>query len=452
MNPSLTDMIVTDLLPDSVAAYLGQPALRSGIVEVELAVFDSAETECLIPSGTAAAARKAAETLDLADPGLDRDILAAGREVKPIVDRLGQVLPRDAHRYLHPGLTTQDVVDTANARRWRRACAGVLDELTDLLTDTAHRARELRDLPMLGRTNGLPAAPLTYGYRLARHLDAWLNIKERLERASQDIAVAQLGGAVGLASPWGENTAAVWAGVATRLGLRLPDISWHTDRSRIEALADALCMLSGMMARLGAEVIELGATGEVFEGSAGDGLGGSSAMPHKRNPRLSERLEILGALAEARMSEMLFAARHTYDRSAARAIVETDTLDRLFAIAGASVAAARRLVPILTVSPDAAQAQLDTGGGIAYTEMQVEALAATIGYPEARKTIAKALAAMADGESLDHALARECATAGISEPYDSLSLRAKAAARGAARTDAVVTRIVPKIRIQESGA
>lgn len=324
----------------------------------------------------------------------------------------------------------------------------MLDDLSNLLADTAHQARAARDLPMLGRTNGLPAAPLTFGYRLARHLDVWLNMKKRLERASNDIAVAQLGGAVGLASPWGEDTAAVWTEVATRLGLRLPEISWHTDRSRIEALADTLCMLSGMMARLGTEVIELGATGEVFEGKAGDGLGGSSAMPHKRNPRLSERLEVLGAQAEARMSEMRFAVRQTYDRSAARAIVETDTVDRLFAIAGASVAAARRLVPILTVSPDAARAQLDIGRGIAYTEMQVEALAATIGYSEARRTVAKSLAVMGDGETLDQALARVCAAAGIPAPDDSLSLQARAALRGAARTDAVVARIVPKIEDQ----
>lgn len=419
----------------NVEAHLGLRARLEAVIEVELAAMAAAEALGHARPGTTADARAALPPIP---DGLEAETLKAGREVKPVVDWLRCSLPEDAAQVLHAGLTTQDVVDTANALRWRRALQALDGALTALIAAAADYAEVHARVPMVGHTNGLPAAPLTCGYRIARHVDGWLRDQERLARATRDIAVAQLGGAVGLARPFGAGSEAVWNTLAQQLHLDRPPISWHVTRDRPIALAQALCAVAQSLGRLGQEVMEMVSRGEMTEGRHGDGIGASSAMAHKRNPRLAEQLTAFAVQASALGTEAKAASIQRWDRSAAELMVETDAIDTLMATASAAVETARALIPRLHVHDDTAARNLDGSARLVFTEAATEALAARVGWMTARKVVADAVKSSAATADFFEALDQACARSNISSCPTAESLLQAIVARADAEVATVV--------------
>jgi 3-carboxy-cis,cis-muconate cycloisomerase len=224
--------------------------------------------------------------------------------VQALRAEVGRVSP-GAAAHVHFGATSQDVLDSAMAL-CLRPC---LDEADAVLGATVaslvRRAREHRSTPMLGRTLMQPALPITAGLKLARWAAALHRDRQRLARSRGALAV-QLGGPVGALEAMGGRGSAVRARLAQRLGLA-DAIAWHTDRGDWIALLGHLTqgVLSAGKIALDLSLLSQAEVGEMREAPEKEGHGGSSAMPHKRNP-----VACAQALAAATRAPALLAAIH----------------------------------------------------------------------------------------------------------------------------------------------
>ncbi len=220
---------------------------------------------------------------DLAGVALEgRD---AGNPVTPLVRRLVAAVDEDADPWVHWGATSQDVLDTAAMLVARAALELVESDLGRAGTAAAELAERHCTTLMVGRTLLQHAVPVTFGFTVAGWLSAVDDARRRVREVRTSRLAVQLGGAAGTLAPFEDRGIEVTKGFARRLGLGVPTLPWFTDRQRIVEVAAALAMVAGVAAKVGLDVALLSQTevGEVHE-AAGEGRGGSSTMPQKRNP------------------------------------------------------------------------------------------------------------------------------------------------------------------------
>ena len=215
----------------------------------------------------------------------------AGTLVIPFVKALtAQVAAAstEAAKHVHAGATSQDVIDTASALCLRNACARI-DELAVRLGDAAATlARRHRHTPMAARTLLQPALPVPFGWKAAMWLSPLSRSVVALRRAASEARVLQFGGPSGTLSGLGAKAEAISLALAEELDLPATLVPWHGARDRFARLGAELAILAGAAGKIGRDVALLmqAEVGEASEAAA-DGRGGSSSMPHKRNPALS---------------------------------------------------------------------------------------------------------------------------------------------------------------------
>src|SRR6185312_6860378 len=175
--------------------------------------------------------------------------------------------------------------DAARVLQLRDALAILANELAGLDAALATQARRHRDTPLAGRTWLQQAPPVTLGLKLATALAAARRQAARLARVRSEVAVLQFGGAVGTLASLGADAAAVERALAAELDLAVPELPWHTQRDRLVDVATMLGSLIATLGKLARDVALLAQTevAEAFEPAA-PGRGGSSTLPHKRNP------------------------------------------------------------------------------------------------------------------------------------------------------------------------
>src|SRR3954467_7424896 len=203
-----------------------------------------------------------------------------------------------AARWLHFGLTSSDVVDTAQALQMREACDLILKDISTLLEAVRLRAEEHRRTPMIGRTHGVHAEPMTFGLKLALWYAELQRDHERVQRAREVVSVGKISGAVGT---FAHLDPSIEASVCARLGLQpAPVSSQIIERDRHAELMSALAITAASLEKFALEIRGLQKTeiGEVEE-PFGKGQKGSSAMPHKRNPVGCEQITGLARLVRA---------------------------------------------------------------------------------------------------------------------------------------------------------
>ncbi|MGH7759074.1 MAG: lyase family protein, partial [Candidatus Dormibacteria bacterium] len=209
---------------------------------------------------------------------------AAAESSNSVLALLAEVrgrLPEEAAQWVHFGVTSQDLLDTAAMLVVGRALAGIVSDLEAATARCAELARRHRDTPQLARTLLQPAVPTTFGLRAAGWLLSLLESRASLQALRDDLAL-QLGGAAGTQAGLGGHGAEVAERLAAKLGLRDPGLPWHTRRDRLARLGCALALLAGACAKLAGDVILL-AQPEIGELAEGGPRSGSSAMPGKRN-------------------------------------------------------------------------------------------------------------------------------------------------------------------------
>jgi 3-carboxy-cis,cis-muconate cycloisomerase len=298
---------------------------------------------------------------DWLDVGWGREIESGGNPVIAVVSGLRGALVADqpeAARWLHRGLTSQDVVDTALMTMVRDAVADLVTELRRLVRRLAELAREHRDTPMVARTLTQHAVPTTMGLKAATWLTGVLDAGDDLKRLTFPV---QLGGAAGTQAAvveLGHDPAAARAALAGALGLA-DSPPWHTARRPVTRIADALVACTDAWGRIAADVLTLSRPeiGELTEGTGG----GSSTMPNKANPVLSTLVR-RAALTTPQLAATLHlaAAEQVDERADGAWHVEWDTLRLLVRRALVAGAQTADLLDELRVHPDRMAATLAT--------------------------------------------------------------------------------------------
>ena len=337
--------------------------------EIEAAVAEAQAELGQIPAAAAEAIRKRGrwnvEKIDKIEQTVRHDVIA-------FLTNLGESIGPDA-RFLHQGLTSSDVLDTCLALQLSEAADLLLQDLDALLAALRRRAFEHKDTICIGRSHGVHAEPTTFGLKLAGHYAAFDRCRTRLRAARDEIATCAISGAVGTFATVDPR---VEEHVAEKLGLRPEPISTQViPRDRHAMFFATLGVVASSVEALSTEIRHLQRT-EVREAEEffAQGQKGSSAMPHKRNPILTENLTGLARLVRSTVvpaleNVALWHERDISHSSVERVIAPDATISLDFALARLS-----DVVERLLVYPDAMKRNFDRLGGLVFSQRVMLAL------------------------------------------------------------------------------
>jgi 3-carboxy-cis,cis-muconate cycloisomerase len=379
------------------------------MLDFEAALARAEAAHGVIPAEAAApiAACCQAALLDL--PALAQAAAAAGNLAIPLVKQLtAAVLAKDAQagKYVHWGATSQDAIDTGLVLQLRDAFDLIEADLAALADALASQAHAHRDTTMVGRTWMQHALPTSLGLKLAGCLDAVLRHRQRLREVRDRALALQFGGAAGTLASLGDQGLAVAATLAQELGLSLPDLPWHTQRDRIAEVATVLGLLTGTLGKMARDISLLMQTdvGEAAEPSA-PGRGGSSTMPHKRNPVACAAALTAAMRVPALVSTMLSGMVQEHERALGGWQAEWDTLPDIVLLTSGALRQMRDVAAGLQVDAARMRANLDLTHGLIMGEAVMLALGAAIGRMAAHKLVEQASRqAAASGRHLREAL------------------------------------------------
>ncbi len=341
-------------------------------LDAEIAVCAGLEHFGEIPAGTTQKIREGAK-FDLVrmaelEKETRHDVMAF---VKNVAENLGE-----EGRYVHYGVTSYDIVDTALALLLKDATQQVIERAKGLREVIRRRAREHKDTLMIGRTHGIHAEPITFGFKLATWLDEMNNNIERLEQAKTSIAVGKISGAVGTHA---NISPEVEAYVLNGLGLGVAPISTQiVARDRHSQLIAALAITASSLERFATEIRNLARTEirEVQEYFA-QGQKGSSAMPHKRNPWNCETVSGLARVVRGNLGAMLESMATWHERDLTNSSVERIVLPDTTTLVDWMLAKFTNILDTLLVYPENMQKNLELMGGLVCSEQIMLALIAT---------------------------------------------------------------------------
>lgn len=368
------------------------------MLEIETLAAEAMEALGAVPHGVAAALRERGafevRRIDEIERSTRHDVVAF---LTNVAEHVG-----DEARFMHRGMTSSDVLDTCLAAQLAQAADLLIEDTDALLAALARRAREHAATPCVGRSHGIHAEPTTFGLKLAGHYAEFRRARRRLEAAREEIAVCAISGPVGT---FATVDARVEAHVAARLGLAVEPISTQVvPRDRHAAFFAALAVVASSVERLAVEIrhLQRSEVGEVEERFA-DGQKGSSAMPHKRNPVLSENLTGLARLVRATVVPALENVALWHERDISHSSVERNIAPD--ATIGLDFALARLagVVDGLVVHPEAMKANLERLGGLVFSQRVLLALVeAGASREEAYRLVqASAMAAWREGGSFE---------------------------------------------------
>jgi adenylosuccinate lyase len=339
-------------------------------LEVELAGCEAMEEAKLVPVGTAAAIRAKKLVLDAAR--IEEIEKTTKHDVIAFLTHVEEKAGIEA-RWLHRGMTSSDVLDTALAVLLRDAADLLLTRTDKLLAALARRAREHAKTPMIGRSHGIFAEPVTFGLALAGHHAEVARGRARLVAARAEIAVGKIAGAVGT---YAHLSPEIEAHALGKLGLAAETVSTQiVARDRHAAFFSAMALLAGGIERLATNVrhwqrSDVGEAEEAFT----VGQKGSSAMPHKRNPILSENLCGLARMVRAAVIPALEDIALWHERDISHSSVERMIAPDATATLGFMLDRAAGLVDGLVVYPENLKRNLDRAGELYFSEAILLAL------------------------------------------------------------------------------
>lgn len=384
---------------------VGDRAWLQAMLDVEAALARAEARAGLITAeeATAIAGVCRADGFDIASLG--RAAAEVGNPVAPLVRALTAAVGGAAARQVHRGATSQDVLDTAAMLIAKRALASVLADMTAAADAAAHLAVTHRSTLMAGRTLLQQALPITFGLKAAGWLSGLDDATTRLRGVVRDRLAVQLGGAAGTLASLGSSGVTVLGYLAEELGLCAPALPWHTARTRIAALAGALGEAAGAIGKPARDVTLLAQTevAEVREGRAN--RGGSSTLPHKRNPIAAVSAVASVARAPGLVATLLSCMIQEHERAAGAWHAEWRPLADLLSAVGSGASWLRDCLEHLEVDERRMRANLDLTGGLLLAERVAASLAPALGRLEAHDLVAKASTeATAGGRSFADAL------------------------------------------------
>ena len=364
-------MIDRYALPE-LAEIFGESRRLELWLRIELLAAEAWQRAGVIPSDDWQRIRQAAIEVDAErvreiEHESQHDVIAFLRSV---TERLGT-----EGRWLHFGLTSSDVLDTATAVTLRDAAQFVERELGRLVAVVRRLAIKYRSTPMVGRSHGIHAEPITFGFKAAGWFAELTRDQERLARARQAIAVGKISGAVGTHA---NVSAEVERFVCEALGLAIdPAATQVVSRDRHAELLSVLAILGGSLERIATEIRHLQRTevGEAFE-PFGAGQQGSSAMPHKRNPVLAERVTGMARLLRGDALIGLENMALWHERDISHSAAERFVFERALGVAGYATRTLATILDGLEVDAQRMAHNLELLGGMVYSEALLLAMVA----------------------------------------------------------------------------
>ncbi len=398
-------------------------ARLQGMLDFEAALA-RAEASCgVIPaaSARAIASKCKAELIDI--DALASATADSANPAIPLVKQLTELVAKDdpeAAGFVHWGATSQDANDTGLVLQIRRALHLIEDDLSTLCASLAQLAQKHRSTLMAGRTLMQQALPTTFGVKVTGWLDAMGRHRERVAETGSRVLVLQFGGAVGTLAALREKGLQVAEALAAELRLELPNMPWHSERDRVAEVATVLGLCAGTLGKMARDISLHMQTeiAEVFE-PAGEGRGGSSTMPHKRNPVSCAVVLSAATRVPGLVSIMLSAMVQEHERGLGDWHAEWETLPEIFRLTGGALHQMGTTVPRLEVDAARMRRNLEATHGLIFAEAVTMALASHISKSSARKLLdAASRKARESGKHLREVLAQERAVTEVLSPAE----------------------------------
>ncbi|MFF7375242.1 3-carboxy-cis,cis-muconate cycloisomerase [Streptomyces massasporeus] len=374
----------------AAASATGDDAFLRALLDAEAALTRAQAAAGLAPAEAATAVTGAAASGAFDVRSLAERARAGGNPVIPLVADLTKAVGDTHGPYVHRGATSQDIMDTAMMLVAARTLDPVLADLGRTERALARLAAEHRDTAMPGRTLTQHAVPTTFGLKAAGWRSLVLDARDRVLAVRESLP-AQLGGAAGTLAAFEAYGASDPARLpeiyARELGLRAPDLPWHTLRTPIGDLAGCLAFAAGALGKLAVDVLTLSRT-EIAEVAEGSG-GGSSAMPHKSNPVRSTLIASVARRAPQLAATLYGSMAAEDERPAGAWHAEWEPLRDLLRLVGGAARDAAELAEGLRVRPEAMRAHLDLTHGLIVSERLSAELAPVLGRARAKELLTR---------------------------------------------------------------
>ncbi len=364
------------------------------MLDFEAALSRAQAQEGIIPAEAVAAIIACCDAGKFDIDALTTDAAQAGNLAIPLVRQLTAMVAKnnkESARYVHWGATSQDVIDTGMILQLREAIDLIVTDLAVLADICAGLAKQHVHTVMIGRTWMQHALPVTLGMKVAGWLDAIMRHQERLSQLQQRVLVLQFGGAAGTLASLGNQGLTVASAIAHDLELALPALPWHAQRDRMAEVASVLGMLTGTLGKI-ARDIALHSQTEVAELAepAAAGRGGSSTMPHKRNPVGCAATLTAATRVPALVATMLSGMVQEQERALGGWQAEWDTLPEIACLCAAALRHMTYVISGLQVDKEQMRANIDITRGLVMAESVSLALAEHIGREAAHQLLERA--------------------------------------------------------------
>jgi 3-carboxy-cis,cis-muconate cycloisomerase len=394
MSTSLSPLLAPLFSSAAMRAVCDDTAYLQHMLDFEAALARAEAAVDVIPATAAIPITDACKAERFNCGALAESATQSGNLAIPLVKALTAAVAKadaNAARYVHWGATSQDVMDTATMLGLRAAIDALLKDLDRAIAGFAKLAKAHRDTPMVARTWLQHALPMPFGLKLAEYAAALHRSRIRLKRLREETLALQFGGAAGTLAALGDKGLVVAEKLAAELKLPLPEAPWHSHRHRIAEAASVFAILTGSCGKVARDVSLMMQTdvAEAFE-PFGEGRGGSSTMPHKRNP-VAAATALAAAGMAPNLAATIFAAQvQDHERSAGPWHAEWPTLPTLLLVTSGALAAIVDIAEGLEVDTGRMRNNLDATRGLIMAEAVTFALAEQIGKSEAHHLVEKA--------------------------------------------------------------
>lgn len=379
---------------DAMREIFSDHGRLQGMLDFEAALARAEARLGVIPKAAAPAieAQCQAKLFDI--EALAPAVALAGNTAIPMVKALTALVgkkDRQAAGYVHWGATSQDAMDTGLVLQLRNAFDLIDADVSRLADALARLAKKHKRTPMAGRTWMQQALPVTFGLKAAGALGAVERHRARLRELRARVLVIQFGGAAGTLASLGDRGLDIAKALAAELKLGDPDIPWHAHRDRVAEVATTLGLLVGTLGKIAHDVALLMQTeiGEAFEPAA-PGRGGSSTLPHKRNPVGCAVVLAAATKVPALVSVMLAAMVQEHERGLGNWHAEWETLPEICMLSAGALGHLTQMIEGLEIDAARMRHNLDATHGLILAEAVSAALAPRLGREAAHGLIAEA--------------------------------------------------------------
>jgi 3-carboxy-cis,cis-muconate cycloisomerase len=393
-TPLLSPLYAPLISSTAMRAIVDDRARLQRMLDFEAALARAEAALGIIPEAAVEpiAAACHAELFDLV--ALGEAALPAGNVVIPLVKALTAEVQKqdaDAAGYVHWGATSQDVIDTALVLELRLAIDALLADLDRAVAGFTRLAEQHRATACVARTWLQHALPMPFGLKIAGYAAALARSRERMKRLRDEALVLQLGGAAGTLAALGDRGLTLADELSRLLSLPLPDAPWHSHRDRLAEVASGFAILATTCGKIARDVTLMMQTevGEAFE-QAIPGRGGSSTMPHKRNPTASVAALSAAMMAPNLAATIIAAGIQEHERATGAWQAEWPTFPALALVTSGALHNIVDIAEGLEVDPERMRDNLNATRGLVMAEAVSFGLAAKLGKTEAHRLVEEA--------------------------------------------------------------